>query len=78
MTARQLVHDLVDQVPESELPHVARYLEFLKQESEIDPELQEFLRQRAEECRLAEARGESYTIEQAKEMSYQWISKSAG
>lgn len=78
MTARQLVHALVDQVPESELPHVARYLEFLKQESEIDPELQEFLKHRAEECRLAEARGESYTIEQAKEMSYQWISKPAG
>ena len=42
MTARQIVHDLVDQVPESELPHVARYLEFLRQENEIDPELQEF------------------------------------
>ena len=80
MTARQLLHRIVDELPDEELPNATRYLEFLGQQDELqdNPDYHQFLLQRIEECHEAEARGEVYTTEQVKEMVTQWISESTG
>jgi predicted transcriptional regulator len=80
MTARQLLHSIIDELPEEELGNAARYLDFLNQQDNLldDPDYQEFLLQRIEECKEAEARGEVYTTDQVKEMVTQWISESTG
>jgi hypothetical protein len=40
MPDKQELHELIDQLPESELPSAARYLQFLlAQEAPVDPEM---------------------------------------
>ena len=40
MADKQELHQLIDQLPESELPAAARYLQFLRaQEAPVDPEM---------------------------------------
>ena len=40
MPDKQELHELIDQLPESELPAAARYLQFLlAQEAPVDPEM---------------------------------------
>lgn len=80
MTARQLLHRIVDELPDEELPNATRYLEFLGLQDDLqdNPDYHQFLLHRVEECREAEARGEVYTTDQVKEMVTQWISESAG
>ena len=80
MTNRQLLHRIVDELPEEKLANATRYLELLSRQDDLqdNPDYQQFLLQRIEECREAEALGQVYTTEQVTEMAAQWISESSG
>lgn len=80
MTARQILHRLIDELPEEELGNAARYLDYLNQQDPLrdNDDYRQFLVQRIKECNEAVARGEVYTPDQVKEMVEQWISESSG